>query len=177
MMCLTALTTEAQVITRETINSVYESAAANDNGNFVYNAEYQDDAIATLYVYRKHTDRSGRLTLSPAVMHQYDYDREGRLLSRTTMQWRNGQWHPDRRLDYQLAIGAYTVTCSHWNNVTATFDQPCDKMTYTMLTDTMVNDIFSYHRERPTDSFELTSQVVVDTLPFYMDLLLAQNDL
>ena len=176
MMCLTALTTEAQVITRETINSVYESAVANEDGEFVYDADFQDGAITTLYVYRKHTNRRGDMTLQPAVKHQYDYDNEGRLLCRTTMQWHEGQWLPERRLDYQFTPGAYTVSCSLWNSTTTSFDQPCDKMTYTLLTDTTVNNIFSYHRERPTDTFQLTGMMVVDTQPFYMDLLLAHND-
>ena len=177
MMCLSTMSIQAQVITNETINSVYENATVSDKGEFAYNVERQGDDITTMYVYKKQTDRRGNVTLKPVYMHQYDYDGEGRLLSRTTMRWANDTWLPMNRLDYQLEPGVYSVAYSRWNSANGCFDQPCDKMTYTLFADDMVNHVYSYHRNQGAASYRLTDHMVIDSLSFYMDDLLALCDM
>lgn len=48
-----ALSAHAQVLTSETINNVYEKMTHLPKSDFVFNAEWTDNDITTMYIYKK----------------------------------------------------------------------------------------------------------------------------
>ena len=172
MMCLASLATEAQVLTSQTINDIYEQLTTDGEKGFVYNADRNatDGRIAALYVYRRTDD-----TLTPLYQYRYDYDACGCLLTRTTLSWRRGDWRPEGRLSYQLLADSYSVEYSRWNRRHADFDQPVDKMTYMLHAGGQAGFVYSYHRRHAEAPYKLTMQVRVDDVPFGHDHLLTQH--
>ena len=170
ILCLTAMAAQAQIITKDIVAKLYEDAVTNEQSEFAYNAEYEGDAISTLYVYNK-VGRKKNLELRPVFMYQYNYDADGLLLCRTKYGWnrRTGDWQCLGRLDFSYVADSYNVEYSRWNVKLAQFDDPVDKMTYTMLPNASVNHVYCYHRDRAADDFRLCSQIAVDVLPFFPD--------
>ena len=65
------LNANAQVLTKETINNLFDKMAYQSNSDFVFNAERTDSDITTMFVYQKNFDRKGMMTLKPHL--KYDY--------------------------------------------------------------------------------------------------------
>ena len=140
LMCVAAMSANAQVLTSETVNSVYDQVSTQANSDFVYNAEWTGKDITTMYVYQKAQSKKGDITLKPHLKYEYSYGTEGLLTSRVTYRWnsRLHDWTITARRDYTLE-----------------------------LTDS-VNYISFYHRNHPTDSFLLVSETVVQGLPLFL---------
>lgn len=177
ILCLTAMAAQAQIITKDIVAKQYEDAVTSQQSEFAYNAEYEDGAITTLYVYNK-VERKKNLELRPVFMYQYNYDAAGLLLCRTKYGWnhRMGDWQCLGRLDFSYAADSYNVEYSRWNAKNAQFDNPVDKMTYTLLPDASVNHVYCYHRDHASDDLRLCSQMTVDVLPFFPDDYLMHAD-
>ena len=171
LMCLASLSLQAQVITSATVARTYDQLTLLSESDFAYSADYSGDTLTTMYVYTRHQDRRGVTTLKPYRMHRYVYDADGMLLSRTIHAWQHNAWQPVGQLSYSRHACSYQVAYSRWNARSARFDAPIDMMTYTLLSDAVVNDICCYHRNRPADAFTLAFRVFVDQLPFYPDSL------
>ena len=171
LMCLASLSLQAQVITFATVARSYGQLTLLSESDFAYSADFSGYTLTTMYVYTRHQDRRGVTTLEPYRMHRYVYDADGMLLSRTTHAWQHKAWQPVGQLSYSRHACSYQVAYSRWNARAARFDAPVDMMTYTLLSDAVVNDICCYHRERPADAFTLAFRVFVDELPFYPDSL------
>ena len=176
VMCLATLATKAQVLTAETISDVYEQAMNGTEGDFAYNVERNADGrIATAFVYERRWGRRGAVSLKPRYQYDYAYDADGLLLSRTTRRWHQGQWVCTGRLDYTTTTGAYSVEYSRWNPRKGSFDEPLDKTTYTLLPDTSVNHVYTYHRAAGSQPYQLAWLVAVNNLPLLRDELLTQQ--
>ena len=171
LMCLASLSLQAQVITSATVARTYDQLTLLNESEFAYSADYSGDTLTTMYVYTRLQDRRGVTTLKPYRMHRYVYDADGMLLSRTIHAWHHNAWQPVGQLSYSRQACSYQVAYSRWNARSARFDAPIDMMTYTLLSDAVVNDICCYHRNRPADAFPLAFRVFVDQLPFYPDSL------
>ena len=165
MMCLTSTMTWAQVLNKQTVSKVYNDAVLGNDCDFAYNAEYDGDAITTLYVYKKKRERCGVVTLTPTHQYRYVYDATGRLLSRTTLRWRYGEWLTTGRLDFAVGHGTYSVEYSRWNPNSWHFDQPVAKMTYALLGDSLVDQVYCYQRPTGKGNYQLLWQSVVMGLP------------
>ena len=170
LMCVAAMSANAQVLTSETMNSVYDQVSTQANSDFVYNAEWTDQDITIMYVYQKVQGKKGDITLKPHLKYCYSYGADGMLTSRVTYRWnkRQGDWVCAARRDYTLASGKYCAEYSLYNHTTDSFDQPTDKMIYTLEVNDSVNYISFYHRNRPTDSFLLVSETAVKGLPLFL---------
>ena len=170
LMCVAAVSANAQVLTSETVNSVYDQVSTQANSDFVYNAEWTGKDITTMYVYQKAQGKKGDITLKPHLKYEYSYGTEGLLTSRVTYRWnsRLHDWTITARRDYTLANGRYIADYSRYNHKTVSFEQPMDRMVYTLELTDSVNYISFYHRNHPTDSFLLVSETVVQGLPLFL---------
>lgn len=167
LMCVAAMSTKAQVLTSETVNNVYETVSNQPDSRFVYNVERSGSDITTMYVYKKAADNKGIETLKPQVKYQYTYAPDSTLSSRVAYRWNDSQasWSCTGRLDYSLFPGRYIAEYSRYNLAAGTFDEPVDMMVYTLIPDSTINFVSSYHRDRPTSRFLLISQVEVNDQP------------
>ena len=163
MMCVAAMSAKAQVLTSETINNVYEEVSNQANREFAFNVERIGDAITTMYVYKEDRDCNGAMCLKPYMKYGYSYAADGTLTSRTTYRWNDSQnsWNNAARHDFTLANGQYSAEYSRYNHTTNSFDQPVEKMVYSLLPYEGVNCISYYHRDKPSSQYQLISETIV----------------
>ena len=169
LMCVAAMSAKAQVITSETVNHIYSEAVSDQtNSDFCFNAERNGNDITAMYVYEKTFDRKGNMTLTPHLKHVYDYAADGTLNSRVTYRWNDAQeeWECTSRYEYILTDEIYYAKYSRYNHQTNSFDEPTEKMVYTMFPDYSINHVISYHRDSPSVPFQLTSETSVSEQPW-----------
>ena len=165
MMCLMAIAAEAQVLTSQTVRQLYENAAmqtnVSDDGNylFIYNADFDGDAVKTQYIYRQKRNGKGRMV--PVVRYSYQYGDDGLLLSRITHRWHEGEWLCMGRHDYRLQDDSYTMEYSRWNVFRGRYDKPCEKTVLALLPDQTVSDVYSYQRRGGSAAYQLTGHFPV----------------
>ena len=163
MMFLTALASEAQVMTSATVTNLYEKVATSGGNGFVYNAEYNDRGdIVAMDVYQKRNLYKDVVRLVPSCRYQYAYAEDGLLISRELHGWHHGKWQLRGRHVYQLADGLYTVEYSRWNRKKNRYDQSCCMMTYNLLPDESVMHVACYSRHREDAPMKLEWQSVVE---------------
>ena len=138
LMCVAAMSAKAQVLTSKTVNNVYETVSNQTEGNFVFNAERNGNDITTMYVYQK-AGSKGNVSLTPHMKYEYQYTTDGTLASRVSYRWIDDEWKCMGRHDYNLVFGKYIAEYSRYNNTLGTFDQPIDKMVYSLMPDDSVN--------------------------------------
>ena len=165
MMCVTAMGANAQVLTSETVNNVYENVTNQTDGDFAFNAEMTGKDITTMYVYKKNNNRKGMTLLKPYMKYDYTYAADGTLTSRVAYRWNEGNWAYAARYDYNLDGGKYTAEYSLFNSVANRFDEPLEKMVYTMMPDDSVNYVSCYHRNNYSSRYQLVSTAEVTGLP------------
>lgn len=168
-MCVAATSAKAQVLTSETVNHIYSEAVSKKaNSDFCFDAEKTGNDITAMYVYQKTRDRKDNVTLTPHLKYAYDYAADGTLNSRVTYRWNDGQdeWECTSRYDYILTDEVYYAEYSRYNRQTNSFDQPIDKMVYTMHPDDSINHVASYHRTSPLAPFQLISETAVNEQPW-----------
>lgn len=165
MMCVTAMGANAQVLTSETVNNVYENVTNQTDGDFAFNAEMTGKDITTMYVYKKDNSRKGMTLLKPYMKYDYTYAADGTLTSRVAYRWNEGNWAYAARYDYILDGGKYTADYSLFNPVANRFDEPLEKMVYTMMPDDSVNYVSCYHRNNYSSRYQLVSTAEVTGLP------------
>lgn len=173
MMCVAAMSAKAQVLTSETVNNVYEKVINQTEGDFYYNAEMTGKDITTMYVYKNNCCRNGQVTLMPHLKYEYTYAADGTLTSRVAFRWVESQndWVCAARFDYTLADGKYSAEYSRYNHTTNSFDQPTEKMVYSLMPGDSVNYVSCYYRDNPSSLFQLISETaVIDQF-----ILLAEN--
>ena len=166
LMCVAAMSVKAQVLTSETVNNVYEDVTNKTDGDFAYNAEWAGKEITTMYIYKKN-NRKGNMTLTPHVKYEYSYTADGIMSSKVIYRWIEGQnkWICTARYDYLLDNGTYSTEYSRYNHANNCFDQPVDKMIYTLMSDDSVSYVSHYHRNQPMARFELVSETIVTDMP------------
>ena len=157
------LNANAQVLTKETVNNLFDKMAYQSNSDFVFNAERTDSDITTMFVYQKNFDRKGTMTLKPHLKYDYSYDADGTLTSHITYHWLEGQndWVCSGRHDYTLDGGIYFAEYSRYNHAAQRFDEPVDKMVYLLMPFDAVNCVSYYHRNNPSAHYHLVSEAVV----------------
>lgn len=176
MMCLMGVIAQAQVITSETINAHYLSAIKGSQRSFAYNAENDDDGnITTKYVYKKRVQNNGDLLLEPVCSYHYEYAPDGVLTSRTMYLWTIDGWECVRKLDFTLIADLYTVECSRWNEETGTFDEPVEKISYTLHPDSSVHEVCRYLREQKGSPFQLSWHFSVSSDDAFLDDFLTER--
>ena len=153
LMCISALSAKAQVLTSETVKKGYETAVNMPESDFCYNADYTEDDITTMYVYQKSGD-SKNVQLTPYRKHDYTYAADGMLTSKVTS-----------RYDYSLDRDIYSIEYSHFNNKANSFEQPVDKMIYTLQPYSDVHYISHYRRQDSSTLYQLISEMQVIEMP------------
>ena len=166
LMCVVAMSAKAQVLTSETVNNVYEEVTNKTDGDFAFKAEWTGKDITTMYVYKKN-DKKGKVTLKKHAKYEYQYGADGILNSQVIYRWIEGQsnWICAARYDYKLGNGSYSTEYSRYNHADNCFDQPVDKMVYSLIPGNSVNYVSHYHRSQPTARFELVSETSVTAMP------------
>ncbi|WP_155950127.1 MULTISPECIES: DUF3836 domain-containing protein [unclassified Prevotella] len=176
MMCLMALTSNAQVMTSATVDKVYNTVSQATDAAFVYNADRDADGnIATMVVYQEKTLRKGNFTLTPIYRYQYTYATDGMLISRTKYVWHKQQWQCAGRHNYSLDADFYTATYSRWNKKKADFDEPVGKITYTLQPDESVVSVACYSRQYNKADMQLEWQAPIESYTMNMDYYLTQK--
>lgn len=176
MMCLTTLFVQAQVITSETINAHYLSAIKGSQKLFAYNAESDDDGnITTMYVYKKRVQNNGDLSLEPVCSYHYEYAPDGELTSRTMYLWTIDRWECARKLEFMLIADLYVVEYSRWNEETGTFDEPVEKISYTLNPDSSVHEVCHYLREQKGSPYQLACHFSVSDDDAFLDDFLTER--
>jgi hypothetical protein len=172
MMCVAAMSAKAQVLTSETVKKGYETVVNLPESDFVYNADYTEDDITTMYVYQKSVDRKDIL-LTPHRKYEYTYAADGTLTSKVTSQWddMNMRWAIASRHDYTLNPDTYSIEYSHYNKKADSFELPVDKMVYTLQPYSDVHNISHYRRHDASAPYQLISEIQVCEMP----LLLAEQ--
>jgi hypothetical protein len=167
MMCVVAMSTKAQVITSKIVNNVYETVCNQTDGDFAFNAEMTGNDITTMFVYKIVRGNKGMETLKPFLKYDYSYTADGTLTSRVASRWMDGQneWTYVLRYDYTLDNDKYLVEYSRYNHAANRFEQPVDKMVYSLVLDDCVNYVSCYHRDSPTSLFQLVSEMPVTGQP------------
>ena len=167
MMCVSALSAKAQVITSKTINNVYEEVAYNTKSDFAYNAERTGNDITTMCVYKKNNNFNGMLTLKPHLKSEYAYADDGTLTCKVIYRWNENQnnWICAARYDYTLTYGDYSVEYSRYNQAENRFEQPEDKIVYSLMSNDNVNNVSCYHRDHQSSEYQLVSEMSVTGLP------------
>lgn len=166
LMCVSAMSAKAQVLTSETVKNGYETVVNMSESDFAYNADYTEDDITTMYVYQK-SGEGKDFQLTPYRKHDYTYAADGTLTSKVTSQWdkMNNRWAIASRYDYTLNYGTYSVEYSHYNKKTNSFEQPVDKMVYTLQPYSDVYDISHYRRQDFAAPYQLISEIQVIEMP------------
>ena len=166
MMCVAAMSANAQVLTSETVKNVYENVSNQADGDFCFNAEQMGNDITTMFVYQKQSNRKGDVTLKPHLKYEYDYAANGTLNSRVTYRWNDMKrdYEYSARYDYTLDNDNYYAEYSRYNSLKGCFDQPVDKMVYTLSPIDNISHVVCYHRDRPSDSFQKISDTAVNDL-------------
>lgn len=173
MMCIAAMSANAQVLNTETVKNVYDTVTHQAKGDYAFNAEWSNNNITTMYVYKKEYG-NGLVTLKPHMKYDYTYAADGTLTSRVASRWTDSQynWALASRHDYNLSNGKYAIEYSRYNHVAESFDQPVEMMVYMMQPDDSVNYISFYQRQSPSADFQLISETFI---PDEMPLLFAQK--
>ena len=86
-----AMSSNAQVLTSETIKNVYETVSHQQKSDFVFNAKWTANDIITMYIYKKVSDRNGILMLKPHLKYEYAYAADGTLTSRVAYRQSDSQ--------------------------------------------------------------------------------------
>ena len=89
------------------------------------------------------------------------------LTSKVTSQWddMNNCWTIASRYDYSLDRDTYSIEYSHFNNKANSFEQPVDKMIYTLQPYSDVHYISHYRRQDPSTLYQLISEMQVIEMP------------
>jgi hypothetical protein len=170
MMCLMALTSNAQVMTSTTVDKVFDTVSQATDAAFVYNADRDADGhIATMVVYQELPQHKGISTLKPVCRYQYAYAADGMLISRTKYVWCKHQWLCAGRHDYSLTPGFYTATYSRWNKKKADFESPVSQLIYTLLPDESIASVAYYSRQRGNADLQLAWQASIEGHTMNMD--------
>jgi len=163
MMCLATMSSQSQVLTSETIVKLYEKVTTGSDNGLVYNADWHNGAIDTLWVYETSSCGKDFDVLKPYYKYSYSYDDNGLLTSRTTYRWHEGEWHTTCRYNYNHAPHCYTVEYSRYNHRKNTFREPADKMLFWLLANDQVSSVDFYHRNHWSEPYELVSQTEMIT--------------
>ena len=167
LMCITAIAGKAQVLTSETVKNGYETVVNMPESDFAFNADYTGDDIATMYVYEKIVDRKDMVLLTPHRKYEYTYSADGMLTSKVTFQWddMNYRWTIASRHDYILNNDTYSIEYSHYNKNANSFEQPVDKMVYTLQPYSDIHNISHYRRQDSSTPYQLISEIQVTETP------------
>ena len=171
MMLLTAAA-QAQTITASDVMATYQNAVNNTDGKYCYNADVEQGVVRTQYVYLKVKEGRGRhaiQTLRPHLKYQYDYDNEGRLLTRTTQLWNRdlADWQPTCQLSYTYLPGQNIVECSYWDSLSQSFLHPQSKVVYEVLPNASIGFVSNYHRVKGQADYVLSEVMAVPNQMFY----------
>jgi hypothetical protein len=167
LMCIAAISAKAQVLTSETVKNGYEKVVNMPESDFVFNADYTGDDITTMYVYQKNVDTKDMVQLTPHRKYEYTYAADGTLTSKVTSQWddMNNRWTIASRHDYILNHDTYSIEYSHYNKNANSFEQPVDKMVYTLQPYSDVHNISHYQRQDSSTPYQLISEIQVTEMP------------
>ena len=168
MMCVAAMSAKAQVLTSvltsETVKNSYDTVINLPESDFAYNADYTEDDITTMYVYQKSVDGKD-FKLTPYRKYEYTYAPDGTLTSKVSSQWddMNMRWAIASRHDYTLNNDTYSIEYSHYNKQSDSFEQPVDKMIYSLQPYSDVHNISHYRRQDTSTHLHTVSAHQRDT--------------
>lgn len=173
LMCFAAVSAKAQVITSDVVNHTYDVVTNQTNGKYVYNADYTGNDITTMYVYKVVVDSKDMVLLTPYLKYDYTYSPDGLLTSREVSRWmvEKDDWVRTSRFDYTLTNDSYCTAYSRFNYSSNCFEQPVEKMEYSLVPDENVNVVSYYQRNNPSSDFQLISKCMIEDT----ELLFAQK--
>ena len=105
--------------------------------------------------------------LTPYRKYEYTYAPDGTLASKVSSQWddMNMRWAIASRHDYTLNNDTYSIEYSHYNKQSDSFEQPVDKMVYSLQPYSDVHNISHYRRQDTSTPYQLISEIQVNEMP------------
>ena len=163
LMCVAAMSAKAQVLTSKTVNNVYEEMTNKSKSEFAFNAERTGNDITAMYVYKQVKGAKGDVTLKPHRKYEYTYAPDGTVASKVTYIWNEEEsaWNCAGRHDFTLTYSTYRAEYSRFNDMKKDFDQPLDRMVYSLIPGDSVNYVSCYHRNSPKAQMQLVSETAV----------------
>ena len=163
LMCVAAMSAKAQVLTSETVNNVYEEMTNKSKSEFAFNAERTGNDITAMYVYKQVKGAKDMVTLKPHRKYEYTYATDGTVASKVTYIWNEEEsdWSCAGRHDFTLTYSTYRAEYSRFNDLKKDFDQPLDRMVYSLIPGDSVNYVSCYHRNSPKAQMQLVSETAV----------------
>lgn len=148
------------IITAATVATMFFNVADSTTSDYVYNAYMVDGKVESLSV----MDCNGRY-LANKLRYRYSYDGHDRLLQKTAMLWneRKMTWEPEYRLDFAYTENGYSVERRLWDRVANDYGEASERMEYELLFDEVMA-VNTYRRDRRTNEFELTGNLLVMNL-------------
>ena len=117
------------IITVFTVMSMYLNLTQSTDNMYYYNADIENGAVTTLYVYE---NKVGFLT--PKLCCHFDYDNQGRLTERINCKW-NAEaksYLPKSCLRFNYTDTDYQLSHCTWNNKDNTWNPTDEKMLYSL---------------------------------------------
>lgn len=117
------------IITVFTILNMYLNLSQSTDNKYYYNADMENGAVTTLYVFEKVT---GYLT--PKTCYHFDYDDKGRLTEKICCRW-NAEaksYLPKSCLMFDYSDNGYVLTHSTWNDKDNIWNKANEKMLYNL---------------------------------------------
>ena len=163
LMCVAAMSAKAQVLTSESVNNVFDKMIHSSKSYFAYNVEMNGNDITTMYVYKKEYAENDVLLLKSYLKYDYTYAEDGILTNKVAYRWDDllNSWACTACYDYAVADGKYMIEYSRYNATANCFEQPVDRMVYSLIPFSGVNTVSSYHREDASSPFELIYEMEV----------------
>ena len=156
------------IITVFTVLSMYFNAVSSNSSDYYYNADIENGAVKTLYVYAQQGDM-----LQNKLTCQFSYDANGRLVEKTVSRWDTwkNRFVPDYRLQFCYTDNGYELSHSDWNDKTQEWKNVDEKAVYTFSMDNLVS-VNYLKRDHRGDFHPIDHLTISNT---WNDILLAKK--
>ena len=153
------------IITIFTVLSMYLNASTSENSNFAYNADIENGAVKTMYVYERNGD-----SLKQKLAYHFNYDEEGRLIEKTTCRWNTvyNDYLPESQLQLTYHNDGYELALSQWNQEQKTWTPALEKALYCFDLDHLVS--VNYLRLNQEGDYRTVEELTISN-PYYNTLL------
>lgn len=157
------------IITAATIFAMYANVAVMDGSKYCYNADLENGQVTTLYVY----DKVGEL-LRQRLEYKYEYDEEGRLVTRETLRWdiESQEWRRENCLCFSYNEAGYSVEHCQWNKALQAYNEADEMAVYHYEFDGLLS-VNYMKRTNDSDTMDVIDSMLL--MNPKNDLLLATN--
>ena len=158
------------IITVFTVLSMYLNLS-NNPGNYYYNADIENGAVCTLYVYGNQGNY-----LTPTYAYHFSYDEQGRLSEKAAYRWTEDTqaYSPYYKLHFEYNGMGYELSHCLWSNELNDWKPANEKMVY-HLDNNQLRSVTHIQHEHPSKENAVSHLFVQSPYEDYLLTLLANN--